>query len=277
MADFDFTIDAISNTNEYKLQRGAVLVPLFGLLRNPDEIARATQKLGVWRRAYLGHFKSAEWAALKRFGKMGFARNCPPAFGYVQPDARPCHLRWWCPFCYAREVWELREHIAGVIRGLYDSQDYVLAERRHRYYRPPMKNEHGESDEHSHLHELLFKMNTPWPGVYKESQAVGAHFQTTIVPDPAEGWLIINRQLYLLHAGQTLPPSLSQRTVGRIRYLPISMNNLDKMLTRLCSYPTQLLRGDHQKVAMLLNARSLMRPRLAASYGYFRTTRRYGD
>jgi hypothetical protein len=204
---------------------------------------------------------------------MGYLRNCPPAFAYALPESRFCNVRAWCPFCYAREVWELREHIAGVLQGLFEPGRYILAERRHRYYRAPEKG----ADEHGHLNELLFNMPAPWPRVYKESQAIGAHFRTTIVPDPEEGWLIINRQLYLLNAGQTLPKSLTQRTVGRIRYLPFSLNNLDKMLTRLCSYPTQLLRGDPQKVAMLLKARALIRPRLAAAYGYFRTTRRYGD
>jgi len=104
MADQTFNFSWIPNGYGARLQRQAVLYPLLGGVKSPEDISKKTQQLlGMWR-ARLHALKEVGWYAGANNKDTQYARNCPPTFVYTTPHTRQCRIRHLCPFCYARWV-----------------------------------------------------------------------------------------------------------------------------------------------------------------------------
>jgi hypothetical protein len=114
MSDAFFAPKFIPQTYADRIQRCAVLHPIFGVLLQPKDIEIATFKLlKIWRRT-LTSLAGAGWTpregAIPGTEDMQYARNCRPSFVHCKPQTMLCRLDYICPFCYGRwvrEVWEM--------------------------------------------------------------------------------------------------------------------------------------------------------------------------
>lgn len=112
MSDAKFRPRFVPQSYGDRVQRGAVLHPMFGVLTNEAEVIEATFKLvGVWRKALL-RLQPHNWLPRTSGDPtvvMQYARNCRPSFVACQPATAMCCARYICPFCYGRgvrDVWD---------------------------------------------------------------------------------------------------------------------------------------------------------------------------
>jgi hypothetical protein len=116
MSDAQFSGEFVPNTYGDRVQRCAVLYPMFGVLRTPEQVTVATFKLLQAWRTTVTRLTQAGWVPpsagdgdLTR--AVQYLRNCRPTFVKCRPATRMCFLRHTCPFCYARRVREIWEQV----------------------------------------------------------------------------------------------------------------------------------------------------------------------
>lgn len=111
MSDAKFQPQFVPQRYSDRVQRAAVLYPMFGALNKPEEVIDSTIKLQrVWRK-FLQIAQDYDWSpgGAGDAAAMQYARNCLPAFVRGKPVTKCCRLDYICPFCYARkvrDVWE---------------------------------------------------------------------------------------------------------------------------------------------------------------------------
>lgn len=135
MSDTFFIPQFIPQTYADRVQRGAVLHPIFGVLTHPKDIEITTFKLlQIWRHT-LTALAGAGWTpgegAISGTESMQYARNCRPSFVHCKPQTMLCRFRYICPFCYARwvrEVWEMVDLAFPNPRSLEAPTELVICE-----------------------------------------------------------------------------------------------------------------------------------------------------
>jgi hypothetical protein len=107
MTDQAYTYSWIPHGYGARLQRQAVLYPLVGRAGKPEQIVtRTIQLVNIWR-ARLYSLSKIGWYPGANSKDTQYTRNCPPGFVYTTPHTRQCKFRSFCPFCYARWVYEI--------------------------------------------------------------------------------------------------------------------------------------------------------------------------
>lgn len=262
MTDHDFAYSYVPAGYADRVQWLSVIFPLFKPCHDTDEIRWYTQRLTGWWRARLAALQGLGWEALAKTHAVIAARNCLPTFTYATPRSRPCHLRAICPFChgrFSRTIWEETERL---LCGVNQPQ-YILVERFAQF-----EIAHGPDER---LIELLQSLPGSRRQTLRRLNPAGAFSLTTIEPTD-RAWLVRGRQLLLYKTPEDLPAEFFEETPNltvRIHKQP-TRPVLLKAVAHVCRYPTQMLHGDPELTAKLLELRRRTRARLTATYGVFR-------
>jgi len=238
-----------------------------------------------------------------------YARNCRPTFALNRPSTRPCRRRSVCPFCYARwvrDVWvtidkafpapdpsssgrrmartrsldmtvtELRNEPSIEEAEAGDPEyettytfPFHLIEREHSFVRDVVSGDYSIAD---NLACILRDSSRGRASFVSQIDPAAAFLYTTVEPhDDGRKWKFTNRQLFKVPADYEFPDEISQSTNGRVqRFDRPSRRVILRAVARACSYPTEMMIGDAERVAQLLHLRQACRIRTSAMYRGFR-------
>lgn len=243
-----------------------------------------------------------------------YARNCKPTFALNSHRTRPCGNEVLCPFCYARwvrKIWMMvdddvpapspterspteiesgREHRVITIDDDADEDPppisrrrstefrFHLVERHHYFYRPVL--EPGNPDSltiQQNLAILLADVERQRSVVIKMVDPVGAFLYTTVEPwDHGRQWKIHHRQLYKLLPTHDFAEAVVSATNGRVtRHERPTRRGIMQIVARICRYPTDLITGDIDRTADLLDVRRQSNFRGHAKFRSFRRMKHY--
>lgn len=223
----------------------------------------------LWRRR-LHQLREREWDSLLEDRDYIKARNCAPVcvkvFGH---KARTwCNLRSICPWCYGRDVVNDYEVLAKhlPVRG-YDGRPLrLLTVTASRLVSPRVAGEVLSSHLQAWREGPISIINRlrPKGSLYRINLDPGT------TPNGKACWRLSYRILALVSPTSALPDKLP--SVARVLDSKVtSRHELLKPLSRLCRYPTGLLRGDSRLVLKALYARSGLRCK--ATTGCLRASR----
>ena len=114
MSDKLFTYQWVPNRYGDRIQRAAVLYPLFRVCHTAEDVKRNTARLVSRWRAKISAFQAIGYQLKSNPCSTQWTRNCCPTFVYAEPRQRACNLRAICPFCYARWVRGIWERVDAV-------------------------------------------------------------------------------------------------------------------------------------------------------------------
>jgi len=301
MADTVFRFAGVPNRYPDVVQRIAVLYPLRGRANGDASVRTKTAELIDQWRARIGELTPFNYLnASKNLYAVRYARNCLPTFVMTGPVTRVCNNRQICPFCYARRVRALWEHIDGhcvtpaedmtdgdgysrnelrrrvVLHSApqpqqprrSQSQQYQLIERHHTFFRDVP----DEPDVEVHLAALLDSIADTRSRIVKLLDPLAAFCFTSVEPyTNGQQWRIRHRQLFKTAVGYELPASLVDATCGSIAYHTTPTRSIImRTVARVCAYPKGLMTGNALRTTQLLRVRTALRFKSAATFRGFR-------
>lgn len=252
----------------------AVLAPLCGSshVTFPPRLETVTAFTSLWNYRVRA-LRQAGCRVLKTPGDFGFARCCPPyAFALIKGSKlHPCHNYRVCPFCFALQVELLYENVRRALRRHPGVDLYVNVLTKVVPLQGPASLDESAQQERQAprcLAELLPVLRGRGRALaHRQELVVGAVSRTTIAPSRFDADRVVVR-----HATLIAVPRGKQPPGNRSSWVSTSGAGLARGVGHMCRYPVELLFGDPERTARVLNALPKGQ-HLGVSHGIFRSAR----
>lgn len=226
-------------------------------------------RIPIWQLFHMRHQKLLELRKHWLPAQDPLRQYCLPGFANYECKLNSCCLRYWCPFCWGREV----------VSNVFNKFHSVLYGKTDQANRKPEQYGLISSRQVYRLSKAVFtaKKALDWvrngkSGVLRVANEVPNVGSTTLYTLEPEGdrWRIEVRGLTLVFPGKfaDLLPTPGLNLSWCYYRPPVRKSCLAVVVGRSCSYPKGLLTEPAAEIAKTLAARR--RSRLLTSYGLLR-------